>query len=91
MAHFINHLVQAWGLSPVHYWHLRLLTPLLLTPLLGVLYVVLFDRPKRPTVGRRLWHQVGASLGKHVLQLCMRGLPGPTLRGRKLAGVSLGC
>ena len=57
MAHFINHLVQAWGLSPVHYWHLRLLTALLLTPLLGVLYVVLFDRPRRPTMGRRLWHQ----------------------------------
>ena len=57
MAHFINHLMQAWGLSPVHYWHLRLLTTLLLTPLLGVLYVVIFDRPKRPTVGRRLWHR----------------------------------
>ena len=57
MAHFINHLVHVWGLSPVHYWHLRLLTALLLTPLLGVLYVELFDRPKRPTMGRRLWHQ----------------------------------
>ncbi len=56
MAHFINHLVQAWGLSPGHYWHLRLLTALLLTPLLGVLYVVLFDRPRRLTAGRRLWH-----------------------------------
>jgi hypothetical protein len=56
MAHFINHLVQSWGLSPVHYWHLRLLFALLLTPLLGVLYIVLFDRPRRPTVGRKLWH-----------------------------------
>lgn len=37
MAYFINHLVQAWGLRPVHCWHLRLLTPLLLTPLPGVL------------------------------------------------------
>ena len=57
MAHFINHLERARGLSPVHYWHLRLLTALLLTPLLGVLYVVLFDRPRCPTAGRRLWHR----------------------------------
>ena len=57
MAYFINHLIQFWGLSPVHYWHLRLLTALLLMPLLGVLYVVLFDRPRRPTAARKLWHR----------------------------------
>jgi hypothetical protein len=57
MARVTNHLVQALGLSPVHCWHLRQLTALLLKPLLGVLYVVLFDRPKRPTAGQRLWYQ----------------------------------
>ena len=57
MAHFINHLVQAWHLNPAHYLHLRMLFALLLTPLLGVLYVVLFDRPRRPKPARRLWHQ----------------------------------
>ncbi|MCI1186258.1 hypothetical protein MON38_02415 [Hymenobacter sp. DH14] len=57
MAHLINHFAQAWDLSPAHYWHLRMLCALLLTPLLGVLYVVLFDRPRRPTAGRQLWHR----------------------------------
>ena len=57
MAHFINHLVHAWGLSPVHYWHLRILCALLLVPLLGVLYIVLFDRPRRLKPGRQLWHR----------------------------------
>lgn len=57
MAHFIHHLVHVWGLSPMHYWHLRLLTALLLSPLLGVLYIVLFDRPRRPVAGRQLWHR----------------------------------
>ena len=57
MTHFIHHLVHSWGLNPVHYWHLRLLTSLVLMPLLGVLYVVIFDRPRRLTAARRLWHR----------------------------------
>lgn len=56
MVHLIKHFAHVWDLSPAHYWHLRMLSALLLTPLLGVLYVVLFDRPKRPTTARRLWH-----------------------------------
>ena len=57
MEHLTNYVIQSWGLNPTHYWHLRLLSALVLTPLLGVLYVVIFDRPKRPTVARRLWHR----------------------------------
>ncbi|WP_201987090.1 hypothetical protein [Hymenobacter rubidus] len=57
MIHLIKHLAQVWDLSPAHYWHLRMLSSLLLTPLLGVLYIVFFDRPKRPTTGRQLWHR----------------------------------
>ena len=57
MVHLINYLAHAWGLSPAHYWHLRMLCALLLVPLLGVLYVVIFDRPRRVTKARRLWHR----------------------------------
>lgn len=57
MEHFTHYIIQSWGLNPTHYLHLRLLIALVLTPLLGVLYVVIFDRPKRPTVARRLWHR----------------------------------
>ena len=57
MIKLITHLAQTWHLSPAHYWHLRMLSSLLLVPLLGVLYVVLFDRPRRPKPGRQLWHR----------------------------------
>lgn len=48
MVHLINHLAQA----SAHYRHLRMLCALLLTPWLGVLYVVCFDRLRRLTAGR---------------------------------------
>ena len=56
MIHLIKHLAHVWNLSPAHYWHLRMLCALLITPLIGVLYIVIFDRPKRPTVAKKLWH-----------------------------------
>ena len=59
MAHFINHLVQSWGLSPVHYWHLRLLCAIALGPLLGLLYLLIFGRrarpQRRPGAGPTMW------------------------------------
>lgn len=46
MQHLIQAIAQHWDLSPAQYWHLRLLSALSLVPLLGILYVVLFDRRK---------------------------------------------
>ena len=62
MEHFIKHLAQVWHLSPAEYWHLRLLVAISLAPLIGVLYVVFFDRT---------W---GKDLPKH-LHLTLRQKP----------------
>ncbi|RZJ95102.1 MAG: hypothetical protein EOO60_01420 [Hymenobacter sp.] len=48
MEHFLKILAQHWDLSSDQYWHLRLLSSLLLGPLLGVLYLVFFDKRERP-------------------------------------------
>ena len=44
MEHLLKFLVQHWHLSSTQYWHLRLLSSLLLGPLVGVLYLVFFDK-----------------------------------------------
>ena len=51
MDYVIKTIAHAWELSPAHYWHLRLLTSILLGPLVGVIYLVFFGglwRPKTP-------------------------------------------
>ncbi|MGI4867439.1 MAG: hypothetical protein ACRYFZ_26205 [Janthinobacterium lividum] len=60
MDHFLKLLAYDCGLSQTQYWHLRLLGSISLVPLLGVLYLVLFDKrqqrsppPARPTLS--LW------------------------------------
>jgi hypothetical protein len=39
MEHVIKALAQAWHLNPAQYWHLRMLSAVMLVPLLGVLYL----------------------------------------------------
>ena len=48
MDHFLKLLAYDCGLSQAQYWHLRLLSSISLVPLLGVLYLVFFDK-----LGRR--------------------------------------
>ncbi len=48
METLIKTIAHAWDLSPAHYWHLRILSSLMLMPLLGVLYLVFFNR-RKPT------------------------------------------
>ncbi len=57
MDYLIKTIAHAWDLSPAHYWHLRLLSSLMLVPLLGVLYVVLFDRRKAVKVHKLQPHK----------------------------------
>ncbi|GAC1368988.1 MAG: hypothetical protein NVSMB30_06360 [Hymenobacter sp.] len=54
MEHLLHLLAQRWHLSADHYWHLRLLCTLLLGPLAGVLYLLLFDKraPYPPRAAR---------------------------------------
>ncbi|RZK32474.1 MAG: hypothetical protein EOO63_01260 [Hymenobacter sp.] len=47
MDHFLKTLAYDCGLSQSQYWHLRLLGSISLVPLLGVLYLVLFDKRRR--------------------------------------------
>jgi hypothetical protein len=47
MEHLIKLVAQHWDLNSAQYWHLRLLSALSVAPLIGVLCVVLFDRPKQ--------------------------------------------
>ncbi len=47
MEHPLKILAQHWDLSSDQYWHLRLLSALLLGPLLGVLFLVFFDKRSR--------------------------------------------
>jgi|GEM_PF-3550930 len=49
MEYLLKLLAHHWGMSPTHYWHLRLLVSLLLGPILGVLYLVFFDKRARYT------------------------------------------
>lgn len=44
MEHAIRALANVWHLSGAQYWHLRLLSAVLVVPLLGVLYVCLRRR-----------------------------------------------
>lgn len=44
MEHLLPLLAQHGHLSANHYWHLRLLCALLLGPMAGVLYLLLFDQ-----------------------------------------------
>lgn len=48
MEHFLKMLAQHWAFGSEHYWHLRLLSSLMLGPLLGVLGVIFFDKRTRP-------------------------------------------
>jgi len=47
MDHLLKEAALHCGLSLSQYWHLRLVLSVALGPLLGILYLVLFDRPKR--------------------------------------------
>jgi hypothetical protein len=47
MEHLLKILAQHWELSSDQYWHLRLLCSLLLGPVLGVLYLLFFDKRER--------------------------------------------
>ncbi|MDJ0364751.1 hypothetical protein QMK33_06275 [Hymenobacter sp. H14-R3] len=48
MEHLLKILAQHWDFGSEHYWHLRLLCSLLVAPMLGVLYVLFFDKRERP-------------------------------------------
>lgn len=48
MEHLLKILAQHWDLSSDQYWHLRLLSALLVGPLLGILYLLFFDKRERP-------------------------------------------
>lgn len=52
MEYLLKMLAQHWHLSSAHYWHLRLLSSILLGPLVGVLYLVFFGglAPRKPRV-----------------------------------------
>jgi len=59
MEYLLKSLAQHGALSPAHYWHLRLLSAILLGPLLGILYLVVFGRRRRPgartSTGPTMW------------------------------------
>jgi hypothetical protein len=59
MEYLLKLLVQHAGLSPTHYWHLRLLCAIVPGPLLGILYLLFFDKRARPRpragVGPTMW------------------------------------
>ena len=48
MEQLFKIIAQHWDLSPDQYWHLRLLSSLSLGPLVGVLYLVFFDKRAQP-------------------------------------------
>lgn len=48
MEYLLKTLAQHGALSHAHYWHLRLLSSIALGPLLGIIYLVLFGKRKRP-------------------------------------------
>ncbi|MFD1874236.1 hypothetical protein [Hymenobacter bucti] len=47
MEYLLRMLAHHWGLSQSQYWHLHLLSSVSLGPLLGILYLVVFDRRAR--------------------------------------------
>ncbi|QKG51597.1 hypothetical protein [Hymenobacter sp. BRD67] len=54
MEQLLKLLAQHWHLTTDDYWHLRLLCTLLLGPIVGVLYLVFFDkRTPRTAAGSR--------------------------------------
>lgn len=57
METIIKTIAHAWHYSPAEYWHLRLLVSLTLVPLLGVLYVIFFDRHKVAKVPKLQSHK----------------------------------
>ena len=58
MEYLLKILASHGALSPAHYWHLRLLSSIALGPLLGVLYLLVAGKRKRPILpaaGPTLW------------------------------------
>lgn len=49
MDYLLKSIALHCNLSQAHYWHLRLLSSILFLPFLTVLYLLLFDRRKRPS------------------------------------------
>lgn len=47
MDHLLKSLAYDVGMSQSQYWHLRLLGSVSFGPLLGILYLVFFDKRKR--------------------------------------------
>lgn len=47
MEYLLRIIVHHWGLSQSQYWHLHLLSSVSLGPLLGIFYLVVFDRRAR--------------------------------------------
>jgi hypothetical protein len=47
MEQLLRVFAHHWGLSQSQYWHLHLLSSVSLGPLLGILYLVVFDRRAR--------------------------------------------
>ncbi len=56
MDYVIKAIVQHWHLSAAHYWHLRLLSATSLMPLLGIMYLVIFTKRKRPLGNNGVQH-----------------------------------
>jgi len=58
MEYLLKILASHGALSPTNYWHLRLLSSIALGPLIGVLYLVVAGKRKRPTqpaTGPTMW------------------------------------
>ena len=57
MEYLLKILAQHGALSPAHYWHLRLLCAILLGPLLGIGYLLVWGRRARPraSTGPTMW------------------------------------
>lgn len=47
MELLLKTLAHHWGLSQSQYWHLHLLSSVSIGPLLGIIYLVFFDRRAR--------------------------------------------
>ncbi|MVN77038.1 hypothetical protein GO988_11945 [Hymenobacter sp. HMF4947] len=48
MEFLLKIVAHHWHMSADQYWHLRLLSSLLVGPLVGVLYFVFFDKREQP-------------------------------------------
>lgn len=60
MEYLIQTIARHWDLSPTHYWHLRILSSVLLGPLLGIGYLLFSTKRTRPR--RRPAADAGTSL-----------------------------